>query len=582
MARGSRFFIILSIISLFANTIDSRILDRHSFPNGFVFGTAASAYQYEGATDEGGKSPAIWDHFSRTYPERTKMHNADVAIDFYHRYKDDIKLMKELNMDAFRFSISWARLIPSGKLKDGVNKEGVQFYKDLIDELLANDIQPSMTLYHWDHPQSLEEEYGGFLSHNIVEDFRDFARTCFQEFGDKVKMWTTINEPYIMTIAGYDQGNKAAGRCSKWVNEKCHAGDSSTEPYIVSHNVLLAHAAAVDEFRKCKQISHDHSQIGIVLSPRWFEPYHSDSTDDKEAAERALAYEIEWHLDPVIHGDYPEIVKRYAGDKLPSFTEEESNMLRNSSDFVGVNYYTARFATHIPEIDPAKPRFKTDHHVQWKLTNHSGHIIGPGDIERGLILSHPEGLRKVLNYIKDRYNNIPVYIKENGINDNDDGTKPREEILKDTIRIEYHETHIQQLHKAIVEDGCDVRGYYAWSMMDNFEWEHGYTARFGLYYIDFINGLKRYPKDSAKWFKRFLKRSISETNYEEEVKEMSRADRNKTMREQVGFDESSGFFTSFTATNQSKREEKNNRCSYDLFDSRFDVLKEIEDSSSFY
>ncbi|CAH8357465.1 unnamed protein product [Eruca vesicaria subsp. sativa] len=579
MARGYRFFIILSIISLFAKITDSRILDRHSFPDGFIFGTAASAYQYEGATDEGGKSPAIWDHFSRTYPERTKMHNADVAIDFYHRYKDDIKLMKELNMDAFRYSISWARLIPSGKLKDGVNKEGVQFYKDLIDELVANDIQPSMTLYHWDHPQSLEDEYGGFLSPKIVEDFRDFARICFEEFGDKVKMWTTINEPYIMTIAGYDQGNKAAGRCSKWVNEKCHAGDSSTEPYIVSHNVLLAHAAAVDEFRKSKKISHD-SQIGIVLSPRWFEPYHSDSTEDKEAAERALAYEIGWHLDPVIHGDYPEIVKKYGGNKLPSFTEEQSNMLKNSSDFVGVNYYTARFATHIPEINPAKPRFKTDHHVEWKVTNHSGHIIGHGD-ERGLILSHPEGLRKILNYIKDRYNNIPVYIKENGINDNDDGTKPREEILKDTFRIEYHDTHIQQLHKAIVEDGCDVRGYYAWSMMDNFEWEHGYTARFGLYYVDFVNGLKRYPKDSVKWFKRFLKRSIGETK-EEEVKEMSRADMNETLYEQVDFDEYSGFVASFMATNQSKREQEKNRCSSDLFYSSFGVLKEIEDSSSFY
>ncbi|CAF2113126.1 hypothetical protein YC2023_102885 [Brassica napus] len=562
MARGYRFFIILSVISLFAETIDSRILDRHSFPDGFIFGTAASAYQYEGATSEGGKSPAIWDHFSRSYPERTKMHNADVAIDFYHRYKDDIKLMKELDMDAFRFSISWARLIPSGKLKDGVNKEGVQFYKDLIDELLANDIQPSMTLYHWDHPQSLEDEYGGFLSPKIVEDFRDFAKVCFEEFGDKVKMWTTINEPYIMTIAGYDQGNKAAGRCSKWVSEKCHAGDSSAEPYIVSHNVLLAHAAAVDEFRKCKKTSAD-GQIGIVLSPRWFEPYHSDSTDDKEAAERALAFEFGWHLDPVIHGDYPEIVKKYAGKKLPSFTLEQSNMLKNSSDFVGINYYTARFASHLPHIDPAKPRFKTDHYVEWKLTNHSGHIIGPGD-ERGLILSYPEGLRKVLNYIKDRYNNMPVYIKENGINENDDGTRPREEILKDTFRIEYHDKHFQQLHKAIVEDGCDVRGYYAWSLMDNFEWEHGYTARFGLYYVDFVNGLKRYPKDSVKWFKRFLNRSNGETREVKEVsREKSRSDGNKTLHEQVSFDESAGFFVSFMAANQSRRDEEQNRCSFD-------------------
>ncbi|CAH2063435.1 unnamed protein product [Thlaspi arvense] len=471
---------------------------------------------------------------------------------------------QELNMDAFRFSISWARLIPSGKLKDGVNKEGVQFYNDLIDELLANDIQPSMTLYHWDHPQFLEAEYGGFLSPRIIEDFRDFARVCFEEFGDRVKMWTTINEPYIMTIAGYDQGNKAAGRCSKWVSEKCQAGDSSTEPYIVSHNVLLAHAAAVDEFRKCNKTSHD-GQIGIVLSPRWFEPFHSDSIDDKEAAERALAFEIGWHLDPVIHGDYPEMVKKYAGDKLPSFTVEESNMLKNSSDFVGINYYTARFAAHIPHIDPAKPRFKTDHHVKWSLTNHTGHNIGLGD-ERGIILSHPEGLRKVLNYIKDRYNNMPVYIKENGINDIDDGTRLREDVLKDAFRIEYHDTHFQQLHKAIVEDGCDVRGYYAWSLIDNFEWEHGYTARFGLYYVDFINGgLIRYPKDSVKWFKRFLTRVIGETR-EEDFEEMPLVEGNKTLQEELRFENWAGFFVS---ANQSLRAEEDHRCAFGFPYSRF-------------
>ncbi|CAA7021613.1 unnamed protein product [Microthlaspi erraticum] len=561
MIRRSRFFFLLSIISLFANTLKSQVLDRHSFPDGFIFGTAGSAFQYEGATNEGGKSPTTWDHFSHTYPERTKMHNADVAVDFYHRYKEDIKLMKELNMDAFRFSISWARLIPSGKLKDGVNEEAVQFYKDLIDELLANDIQPSMTLYHWDHPQSLEDEYGGFLSPTIVEDFRDFAKVCFEKFGNKVKMWTTINEPYIMTIAGYDQGIKAAGRCSKWVNKKCEAGNSSTEPYIVSHHILLAHAAAVDEFRKCKRISDD-SQIGIVISLGWLEPHHSDSTDDKEAAQRALAYEIGWHLDPVVYGDYPEIIKKKAGNRLPSFTTEQSNMLKNSSDFVGVNYYTARFATHIPHIDPAKLRCKTDHHVEMTARNHSGHVIGPGE-ERGQILSYPEGFRKVLNYIKDKYNNIPVYIKENGVSERDDGTKPREEFLKDTYRIEYHNTHLQELQKAIVEDGCDIRGYYAWSLMDNFEWEKGYTARFGLYYVDFVNGLKRYPKDSVKWFKQFLKRSIGETK-EEDVKKISRAEGNKSLDELEGFEESAVSFVSFMVANQTKREEEQNRCSIDF------------------
>ncbi|XP_019056797.1 PREDICTED: beta-glucosidase 28-like [Tarenaya hassleriana] len=294
-------------------------LDRHSFPEDFVFGTASSALQYEGATNEGGKSTTIWDHFAHTYPDRTNMDNADVALDFYHRYKDDIKLMKEMNMDAFRFSISWARILPSGKLKDGVNQEGVRFYKDLIDELIANGIQPSATLYHWDHPQALEDEYGGFLSPQIIEDFRDFSRVCFQEFGDKVNMWSTINEPYIISVAGYDNGNKAVGRCSKWVDSRCQAGDSGTEPYIASHHLLLAHAAAVQEFRKCDKIPKD-GQIGIVLSPRWFEPYDSESAADKEAVERALMLEFDWHLGPVVHGDYPELMKKYVGSRLPAFT----------------------------------------------------------------------------------------------------------------------------------------------------------------------------------------------------------------------------------------------------------------------
>ncbi|KAG2309629.1 hypothetical protein Bca52824_029377 [Brassica carinata] len=348
-------------------------------------------------------------------------------------------------MDAFRFSISWARLIPSGKVKDGVNKEGVKFYNALIDELIAN------------------------------KDFRDFSRVCFEEFGDKVKMWTTINEPYVITVAGYDTGNKAVGRCSKWVNSQCQAGDSGSEPYIASHHLLLAHAAAVHEFRKCNKTSKD-GQIGIVLSPLWFEPYDSTSLEDKEAVKRAVAIELDW------------------------------NKLLKSSDFIGFHRKKCYIA-HLPHVDPARPRFKTDQQLEWRVTNHSNHKMGPEE-ERRILYSVPEGLRKVLNYIKDKYNNPTVYIKENGINDYDDGTKSKDEILSDIFRIKYHEDHLQQLHKAIIEDGCDVRGYYVWSLLDNFEWEHGYSTRFGLYYVDYDNNLKRYPKDSVNWFKQFLSRIV--------------------------------------------------------------------------
>ncbi|EOA34017.1 hypothetical protein CARUB_v10021512mg [Capsella rubella] len=514
-------FILLLVTSWLTQEITSlppepRVLDRSSFPDDFIFGTAISAFQSEGATSEGGKSETIWDYFSHTFPERTNMHNGDVAADFYHRYKDDIKLMKELNMDAFRFSISWARIVPSGKVKDGVNKEGIEFYNALIDELIANGIQPSVTLYHWDHPQALEDEYGGFLSPQIIEDFRNFARVCFENFGDKVKMWTTINEPYVISVAGYETGNKAVGRCSKWVNSQCQAGDSAVEPYIVSHHLLLSHAAAVQEFRNCNKTLQD-DKIGIVLSPWWLEPSDFTSYTDKEAVERGLALEVDWHLNPVIYGDYPEIMKKHVGNRLPSFTQEQSKMLINSSDFIGINYYSARFTVHLPRIDPGRSRFRTDHHFEKRVTNHSNHEIGPGE-DRGLTHSFPQGLRRVLNYIKDKYNNPIIYIKENGISDYDDGSKSREDILNDTFRISYLKDHLKQLHKAIVDDGCDVRGYYVWSLLDNFEWEFGYSARFGLYYVDYEDDLKRYPKNSVNWFIQFLARpevKIEETQNEE-------------------------------------------------------------------
>ncbi|XP_024010874.1 beta-glucosidase 29 isoform X2 [Eutrema salsugineum] len=535
------FLILFLTITWFTKNVtfvspDSRVFDRSDFPDDFVFGAAISAFQTEGATSEGGKSPTIWDYFSHTFPERTNMQNADIAADFYHRYKDDIKLLKELNMDAFRFSISWARLIPSGKVKDGVNKEGVKFYKALIDGLIANGIQPSVTLYHWDHPQTLEDEYGGFLNPQMIEDFRNFARVCFEEFGDKVKMWTTINEPSVISVAGYDTGNKAVGRCSKWVNSKCQAGDSAVEPYIVSHHLLLSHAAAVQEFRNCNKTLQD-GKIGIVISPWWLEPSDFTSSADKEAVERGLALEVDWHLNPVIYGDYPEIMKKYVGKRLPSFTAEQSKMLRNSSDFIGINYYSARFIAHLPHIDHARPRIRTDHQIERKEANYSNHLIGPRENPVVLYYSYPEG-----------------------INDYNDGTKSRDEILKDTFRISYHKDHLQQLHKAIIYDGCDVRGYYTWSLLDNFEWEHGYSARFGLYYVDHEDDLKRYPKDSVNWFKRFLNRPVvkSEEIENEEVWNASRKEEynSKTLIDSEGFKTSIDSIVSLIMTNGSRIEEE--------------------------
>ncbi|OIT35496.1 cyanogenic beta-glucosidase [Nicotiana attenuata] len=266
--------------------------NRSCFPPDFIFGTASSAYQYEGAANEGGRGPSIWDTYTHQHPERIRdLSNGDVAVDFYHRYKEDIKLMKYEGFDAFRFSISWSRVLPYGKLSMGVNKEGIAFYNDLINELLANGIEPVVTLFHWDTPQALEDEYLGFLNYKIVEDFRDYAEVCFKEFGDRVKLWSTINEPWSFAFAGYDLGLFAPGRCSVLTNT-CVSGNSATEPYVVAHNLLLAHAAAtklyIHQYKKSQK-----GEIGIVLVSNWFEPY-SKSEEDAEAAQRALDFMFGW------------------------------------------------------------------------------------------------------------------------------------------------------------------------------------------------------------------------------------------------------------------------------------------------
>ncbi|KOM44459.1 hypothetical protein LR48_Vigan05g206400, partial [Vigna angularis] len=210
---------------------------------------------YEGAAKEDGRGLSMWDVFTHKYPEKIKdKSNGDVAVDQYHRYKGDIHIMKNMNLDAYRFSISWSRILPKGKLSGGINHEGIDYYHKLIDHLLLNGIQPYVTLFHWDIPQALQEDYGGFLSPLIVNDFQDYAELCFEEFGDKVKHWITLNEPWSFSRGGYALGSFAPGRCSQWLNPECTGGDSGTEPYVISHYQLLSHAAAVQVYKKKYQV----------------------------------------------------------------------------------------------------------------------------------------------------------------------------------------------------------------------------------------------------------------------------------------------------------------------------------------
>ncbi|CAL5189680.1 unnamed protein product [Lathyrus oleraceus] len=238
---------LVSLVWLFTLTISTSTLalNRSSFPIDFIFGTSTSAYQYEGGAKEGGKGTNIWDTFTKKYPEKIADRNTgEVSVDGYHRYKEDVGIMKYMNLDAYRLSISWSRILPSGRISGGINEEGITYYNNMINELLANGIEVFATIFHWDLPQALEDEYGGFLSPLIVFDFRDYAEHCFKEFGDRVKHWITINEPSTYTTAGYVIGMFPPGRCSDWLNLNCTGGDSGTEPYLVAHHLLLAHAAA--------------------------------------------------------------------------------------------------------------------------------------------------------------------------------------------------------------------------------------------------------------------------------------------------------------------------------------------------
>ncbi|XP_052180377.1 beta-glucosidase 12-like [Diospyros lotus] len=469
--------------------------NRTSFPKGFLFGASSSAYQYEGAPDSRGKT--IWDDFVRDFSFKiADGSNADVADDFYHRYMEDIKLMKHLGMNVFRFSISWARVLPSGRVRGGVNQKGVDFYNRLINNLIADGIQPFVTLSHFDLPLALEKEYEGFLSPKIGEDFKAYAEFCFKTFGDRVKHWITFNEPYVYIFTGYDVGAMAPGRCSAWRNNSCPAGNSATEPYIAAHNMLIAHAKAAKVYKEKYQASQK-GEIGITLVSGWMYPY-TKKTLDQKAAGRALDFMYGWFIHPLVYGDYPRSMKALVRQRLPKFTSSEAMLLKGSYDFIALNYYSSNYASHVPFSNkPAHLSFSTDSYAN-VTSEKNGKPIGK---PLGNGYNVPDGLRKVLVYTKENYKNPRMYITENGVGNYNNETV--QQGINDPERIEYYRTHLLALNEAIKE-GVDVKGFMAWSLLDCWEWSSGFNLRYGLTYVDYNNGQKRYPKDSAIWYKKFL------------------------------------------------------------------------------
>nr|XP_009601591.1 beta-glucosidase 12-like [Nicotiana tomentosiformis] len=402
----------LCTFAIFANCIASTSINRNSFPDGFLIGASSSAYQYEGAAYEDGKGPSIWDTFTHKFPGKiSEGSNGDVGDNFYHMYKDDVKLMKFVGLDAFRFSISWSRILPRGKLSGGVNKEGIAFYNNLIDELLSNGIQPFVTIYHWDLPQTLEDEYSGFLSPLVVNDFVDFAELCFKEFGDRVKHWITMNEPYIFTNGGYDSGNSAPGRCSPWQSNACANGNSATEPYVVAHHLLLCHATTVSLYKEKYQESQ-MGEIGITLVSQWLVPY-SNSELDVKAAQRYIDFMYGWFMDPLVYGNYPSIMRTIVGERLPNFTAEQAKMMKGSFDFIGLNYYTSNYAAHLPATNNFNVSSATDPHVHVTGERDGVPIGDPTAVS--FFFDYPKGLRDLLVYTKEKYNDPPIYITETGM-----------------------------------------------------------------------------------------------------------------------------------------------------------------------
>ncbi|CAN1170616.1 Beta-glucosidase 12 [Linum perenne] len=477
-------------------------LGRWNFPEGFIFGTATSSYQIEGASNIDGKGPSVWDRFTHQFPDRIEGGgNGDIALDHYHRFKEDVQRMLYMNVDAYRFSISWPRVIPSGRISDGISEKGIAFYHSLLDVLIENKIDPYVTIWHWDTPQALEAEYGGFLSRNIVKDYEDYCDLLFKEYGSKVKKWITLNEPMGTTGKAYDEGVFAPGHCSPWVNRACRVGDSGIEPYIVAHNLLLAHSAAYHLYKSKYQ--HLTAEIGVTYVTHWFVPY-SNATKDVDAAQRALDWMYGWFMDPITFGNYPRTMVDLLGSRLPKFTEEESRLLRKSFDFLGLNYYTAYYVKHNDDFDEFHLRYATDSHGI-TTGEKDGVPIGP-HLGSYWQYFYPEGLRVLLEYTKETYMDPIIYITENGLSEKDNATQTLAEALRDDSRIDFYNSHLTSVLTAMKEKQVNVKGYFAWSYADNFEWNEGYTVRFGLNYVNYTD-LSRHPKHSACWFTNFCNKN---------------------------------------------------------------------------
>ncbi|HSC91486.1 MAG TPA: GH1 family beta-glucosidase [Gaiellaceae bacterium] len=433
---------------------------RADFPDDFVWGVATSAYQIEGAASEDGRGASIWDTFCARGGKVRGGDSGAVACDFYHRYPQDIELMRELGLDAFRFSIAWPRVLPEGRGR--VNEAGLDFYDRLVDELLAAGIRPFVTLYHWDLPQALEDA-GGWPVRSTAEAFVDYVEAVAARLGDRVRHWTTHNEPYCASWLGYVVGVHAPGRTD--VKDGAAA----------VHHVLLSHGLAVEALRReCAG-----SQVGIVLDS-WPVSPATDDPADAAAAREVDGFRTRLFFDPVLRGHYPQDVLERLGDAGPPARQGDLERISAPLDFVGVNNYSRMVVRAgpdgVPAIDPPPAGAQTTA-MGWEI--------------------HPDAIHELLTRVHREYGVQSLYVTENGAAFDD--VRGPDGRIDDRDRIAYLEQHLGAVARAIA-DGVPVHGYFVWSLLDNFEWAEGYGRRFGIVYVDYPT-LERIPKSSFHWYR---------------------------------------------------------------------------------
>lgn len=429
----------------------------------FLWGAATAAYQIEGAARQDGRGPSIWDTFCATPGKTLAGDTGDVACDHYNRWREDVELMRRLHLNAYRFSVSWPRVLPAGY--GAVNTRGLDFYDRLTDALCEAGITPLVTLYHWDLPAALQAELGGWLHDDLPALFADYAALMYDRLGDRVKLWITLNEPWVSTYAGYFDGVHPPG-----VRDRALG-------YRAGHNLMRAHAYAVARYRSSRR---GDGRIGFALNTSYSFPA-SESPADVAAAQRAMENFGGWFGDPAYFGDYPAVMRARLGELLPTFRTEDARLLRRSSDFIAINYYTSDVVRHSTGCGAMELELMPQPGVA--VTNLDWPI-------------RPDGFEALLLWLHHRYGGLPIYVTENGAALTD--TPDADGYVDDQHRIAYLRDHIAAMERA-ARRGANLGGYFVWSLLDNLEWTQGFRMRFGLVRCDFST-LRRTIKASGKWY----------------------------------------------------------------------------------